>query len=275
MDTIQFAGVEVPRIGYGTMRLPGPGVWGPPRDRDAAITVLRRAVELGVRVVDTAWYYGPDVADELVREALHPYDGLQIVTKLGGSRGPDKSWLPALTPAELREGCERDLRLLGVDSVAACHLRWVDTDATTFDEALDTLCRLQDEGKIGAVGLSSVTLEQLDAARERTDIVCVSNSYSYVDRSDAPVLGRCAELGIPYLPFFPLGVGSVRRNEVLASVASELEASPVATAIAWLLATSPVTLPIPGTTSVAHLEENVAAGSLTLTPEQLQRLAAA
>lgn len=257
------------------MRLPGPDVWGPPADRLTALAVLQRAVELGVRLIDTSWYYGPYVADELLREALHPYDGLQIVTKLGGSRKPDKSWFPAITPHELREACEAELKALGVETVACCHLRWEDNGETTFDEALDTMLELRQEGKIGAIGVSAVSLKQVDAALERTDIVSVSNPYSFVDRSDLPVLRRCTERGIPYLPFFPLGVGSVVRNEALSAVAHELGASTAATALAWLLATSPVTIPIPGTSSLAHLEENIGAGSLELSRDQLARLDAA
>lgn len=270
--TIRFAGIDVPRIGYGTMRLPGRDVWGPPEDRTEAVAVLRRAVELGVRLIDTSWYYGPYVADELLREALYPYDGLQIVTKLGGSRRPDKSWHPAITPRELREACERQLRALGVECVAACHLRWMDDGSTTFEDALETMCQLKEEGKIGGVGVSTVTLDQLDSALNRTVVVSVSNAFSFVNRDDIPVLRRCEERGIPYLPYFPLAEGTVNRNAALAEVARAVGASTAATALAWLLATSPVTVPIPGTRSVRHLEENVTAGDLQLSAEQLHVL---
>lgn len=224
---VAIGDVRVPRFGVGTMRLTGPGIWGPPRDRDEALRVLRRAYELGVRVVDTAWYYGPSVAHQLVAEALSPYpDDLLLVTKLGGRRSPDKAWHPALLPHELRAGCEEDLRLLGVDCVPVTHLRWMaGQEGTSFEDALGTLIELRDEGKIRRIGLSSVTLEQLDLARRSTEVVTVSNSYSVGERGDDPVVDRCAGLGIAYLPFFPLAMGRVGRVDAVAAVADELGAS--------------------------------------------------
>lgn len=260
-----LGGRQVPRLGFGAMRLPGRGVWGPPADRDAAVAVVRRAYELGVRVIDTAWYYGPDVANEIIVEALGPVpEDLVLVTKLGGARGEDKSWRPALTPDELRAGCERDLRVLGVEAVPVCHLRWMDDAGVSFDAALAAMLDLRDEGKIEHIGLSNVTLDQLDAARDVTPVASVSNPYSVDDRTDEPVLERCVEQGIPYLPFFPLAVGKVARRDPVAQAAAQLGASPVQVALAWLLARSPVIVAIPGTSSVAHLEDNVAAADLAL-----------
>ncbi len=270
--TVAIGDLKVPRFGYGTMRLTGRAIWGPPADPEEAVRVLRRAVELGVRVIDSAWYYGPDAAHNLVREALSPYpEDLVLVTKLGGSRREDKSWFAALTPAELREGCERDLRLLGVDSIPVTHLRWMD-DSSSFEDALGTMLELKAEGKIERIGLSNVSLEQLDAAMAETDIVTVSNLYSVGQRDDDPVLQRCTEEGVAYLPFFPLAMGRVGRESVVAAVAERLETTASVVALAWLLQRSPMMLPIPGTSKVAHLEENVSAASLVLTPADLAEL---
>lgn len=275
--SLSLAGRNVSRLGYGTMRLPGPHIWGPPADRDEAIHVLRRAIDLGVRVLDTAWYYGLDIANELVAAALRPYpDDLVIVTKLGGARHEDGSWYSDVTAAGLRAGCERDLRVLGLDAIPVTHLRWSGRDeAVPFEEALGTLLDLQREGKIEQIGLSNVTLEQLDSALALTPIATVSNPYSLWARDDEPVLDRCARAGIAYLPFFPLAAGALERQQVVASIAREFNATPAQVALVWLLARSPVMLPIPGTGSVAHVEENVAAASLRLPAEALRRLEAA
>jgi pyridoxine 4-dehydrogenase len=269
--TIEIAGRQVPRMGYGTMRLTGPHIFGPPANRDEAVRVLRRAVELGVRVIDTSWYYGPYIADEIVAEALHPYpDDLVIVTKLGGARREDASWYAALTPDELRTGCEHDLRLLKVESVPVAHLRWIDTDKTTFDEALGTMLELQREGKIESVGLSNVELSQYEAAAARTAIATVSNAYSVADRTHDEFVNRCETDGVPFLPFFPLGASPVQSGAGVSAldhvneVAARLDATATQVALAWLLARSPVIVPIPGTSQVAHLEENVAAAALVL-----------
>jgi pyridoxine 4-dehydrogenase len=280
--TLRLAGREVPRMGFGAMRLPGPGVWGPPPDRERAIAVCRRAVELGVRVIDTAWYYGTpdqDVANEVLAEALRPYpDDLVLVTKLGGRRTDDAGWAAALRPEQLREGCERDLRVLGVESVPVAHLRWIDdgsTDVVPFAEALGTMLELRDEGKIGAIGLSNVDLDQLRTAERITDVATVSNLYSPLQRDDDPVVDHCSAAGIAYLPFFPLAVGSVADPGAVADVAAELGVTPAQVALAWLLHRSASMLPIPGTGDPTHLEENVGAGSLRLPDEALARLDAA
>jgi aryl-alcohol dehydrogenase-like predicted oxidoreductase len=273
---VSLGGQQVPRLGFGAMRLPGPGVWGPPRDRDEALAVLRRAVELGVRVIDTAWYYGDDVANELIAAALRPYpDDLVLVTKLGGARREDASWYASVDPAGLRAGLERDLRVLGLEQVPVVHLRWMgdeEAGGVTFPAALGTMLDLQKEGKIGRIGLSNVTLDQLDQALTMTEVATVSNLYGPTQRGDQPVLDRCTELGIPYLPFFPLAVGRVGDDAGLASVAEARGVSPVQVAIAWLLQRSPVVVPIPGTSSVAHLEQNIAAAGLQLTDAELQAL---
>jgi aryl-alcohol dehydrogenase-like predicted oxidoreductase len=280
--TLRLAGREVPRMGFGAMRLPGPGVWGPPPDRDRAIAVCRRAVELGVRVVDTAWYYGTperDVANEVLAEALRPYpEDLVFVTKLGGRRTDDAGWAPALRPEQLREGCERDLRVLGLDSVPVAHLRWLDEggpDGVPFDDALGTMLELQGEGKIGAIGLSNVDVEQIRTAGRATDVATISNAYSPLQRDDEPVVEHCDAAAIPYLPFFPLAIGSVADPGAVADVAGEVGATPAQVALAWLLHRSPWMLPIPGTGDPAHLEENVAAGALRLPDEAVARLDAA
>jgi pyridoxine 4-dehydrogenase len=275
--TIRLAGREVPRFGYGTMRLPGPHVFGPPRDRDEAVRVVRRAVELGVRVVDTAWYYGPDVANEIVAEALHPYpEDLVLVTKLGGARGQDASWYGATRPEQLREGALKDLRQLRVDSVPVAHLRWMDGDVT-FEEFLDGMLALVDEGLVQRIGLSNVDAGQLGTALARTPVATVSNSYSVLDRHDEPVLRRCEAEGIPYLPFFPLaaspaGGSRVQGDQRVTELAGRVGATRTQLALAWLLHRSPVALPIPGTSSVAHLEENLAAADLALDAEVLAEL---
>jgi aryl-alcohol dehydrogenase-like predicted oxidoreductase len=266
-------------MGYGAMRLPGPGVWGPPADRAEALAVLRRAVELGVRVIDTAWYYGLDVANELIAEALRPYpEDLVLVTKLGGARRDDGSWYGAVGDAELRAGCERDLRVLGLDSIPVVHLRWMDDQTgggVGFADALGTMLDLRAEGKIQRIGLSNVTLDQLEQALAVTDVATVSNQYGLAHRDDQPVLDRCAAAGIPYLPFFPLvagGSGGIAGDDRLATVAARHGVSPAQAALAWLLARSPVILPIPGTGRVAHLEENIAAASLRLSDDDLALL---
>ncbi|MCW2783972.1 MAG: putative oxidoreductase [Marmoricola sp.] len=280
--TLTLAGREVPRLGYGTMRLTGPHIMGPPADRPEAVRVLRRAVELGVRVIDTAWYYGPYEANLVLAEALHPYaDDLVIVTKLGGARRPDGSWYSALSAQELREGCEHDLRLLQLDAVPVAHLRWMPGAEIPFEDALGTMISLQDEGKIEHLGLSNVSQEQVELALTQTPIVTVSNAYSVLNRADEGLVERCEQAGIAYLPFFPLAASPVQSGAgvtgagVVADVATRLQVSATQVALAWLLHRSPVMLPIPGTSSVAHLEDNLAAASLRLSPEDLAALDAA
>ncbi|GAA4964623.1 aldo/keto reductase [Kineococcus glutinatus] len=277
--TLQVAGRTVPRFGYGTMRLTGPRISGPPADRDEALRVLRRAVELGVRVLDTAWYYGPDVADELVAEALRPYpDDLVVVSKLGAARREDGSWSTALRPEELRAGAERELRLLRLETLPVVHLRWTPNPDVTFAEALDAMLDISDDGLLERVGLSNVDAAQLELALGRTPVATVSNPYSVLDRSGEDVLRICEREGIPFLPFFPLGASPVRSGSGVAAdarvgeLAGRAGAGRTQLALAWLLHRSPVLLPIPGTGSVAHLEENLAAADLRLTGDVLAGL---
>jgi aryl-alcohol dehydrogenase-like predicted oxidoreductase len=277
--SISIAGRTVPRLGYGTMRLTGPRIFGPPADRAEAVRVVRRAYELGVRVIDTSWYYGPYVANEIVAEALQPYpDDLLLVAKLGGARGDDASWHAALTPAALREGCEHDLRTLKTDQVPVVHLRWIDTPATSFDEALGTMLELQAAGKIGAIGLSTIDLGHYDTAAKLTPIATVSNAFSVMDRTHEDLVRRCEADGVAFLPYFPLGASPFSRDigvdklDAVKAVAGRLGATPIQVALAWLLAHSPAMVPIPGTSSVSHLEENLAAADLALTGDDLADL---
>jgi aryl-alcohol dehydrogenase-like predicted oxidoreductase len=268
------------------MQLPGRGVFGPPDDREAALAVLRRAVELGANHIDTAQYYGPDVSNELIHAALHPYpDGLVLVSKVGGRRDDSGGWLPAQTPAELRAGVEDNLRSLEVEQVDAVNLRLMgdeapaDYERVDYDAQLDEMVALRDEGKIGGVGLSAVTLDQLRHALDRgVEVTCVQNAFSLVDQGDAPVLSLCREQGIAYVPFFPLGsafpgMAKVSDNAVVRAVAKRLEATPAQVGLAWVLTRGDNVLLIPGTSSVAHLEENMAAGELHLDDDALAALA--
>ncbi len=271
---VTLGGQLVARLGYGAMQLPGPGVWGPPPDHDGAVATVRRAIELGVRVVDTAWYYGPHVSNPLLREALAPFaDDLVFVTKLGGARTADGGWEPALRPEQLRAGCETDLRELGVDHVPIAHLRWIDgAHGVDFVDALGTMVALRDEGKIGAIGLSNVQLVHLDLARSITPVVSVSNAYGLLSREDEPMLRRCAAEGVAYLPFFPLGAGAGDRNPAVTGLAGRLGISTAQLQLAWLLGHSAAVVAIPGTRSVGHLEENVGAAAVDLSPDDLALL---
>jgi aryl-alcohol dehydrogenase-like predicted oxidoreductase len=269
--TAALGGSSVHRMGYGAMQLAGPRVFGPPRDRDEALRVLRRAVELGVDHIDTSQYYGPDVVNELIREALHPYDGLTLVSKVGARRDDRGGWHAWDRPEDLRQGIEDNLRALDVDQLAAVNLRMMDgTGAGTdgLEERLGALVRAREDGLIAGVGVSNVSLEQLQLCLDRTDIVCVQNAYSYVDRSSQPVLDVCAERGIAFVPFFPLGSGfgvaDVRGNPAVVAAAARLDATPAQVALAWVLAQAPNVLLIPGTSSVAHLEENLAAAEVRI-----------
>ncbi len=271
--TVQIDDRTVPRFGFGAMRLPGPGVWGPPVNRPEAIRVVRRAYELGIRVIDTAWYYGLDVANGVINEALHPYpDDLVIITKLGGSRREDGSWHSDYSEAALRAGCERDLRVLGLDSIPVVHLRFMDQPEVTFEEALDTMLAMQREGKIQRIGLSNVTLGQLEIALRITPIATVSNRYSVIDREYESTVRRCEQEQIPFLPFFPLAIGKQDEIETVVDIARRLGRTPAQVALAWLLAHSPIMLPIPGTSQVAHLEENLASTEIQLSLEDLRAL---
>jgi pyridoxine 4-dehydrogenase len=275
----------VRRIGFGAMQLPGPGVFGPPRDRSEALAVIRRAVELGVDHIDTAQYYGPDVANELLRAALYPFpEELALVSKVGAARDENGGWLPAGRPEQLRSGVLDNLRSLGVERLDAVNLRLPDAahgePAVSFDEQLDAMIAIRDEGLIMGIGLSNTSLEQLLHALRRTEIVCVQNPLNLVDRSSMPVLRACQERGIAFVPFFPLGSAFGDTNRVLGhpeliATANHLGATPAQVALAWVLALAPNTLLIPGTGSLAHLEENMAAGVISLDDQALARLNAA
>jgi pyridoxine 4-dehydrogenase len=280
MDSFPLGRFSVARIGFGAMQLPGPGVLGPPRDRDAALAVLRRAVELGVDHIDTAQFYGPDVANELIREALYPYpESLALVSKVGGRRDEAGAWLPISDPAELRRDLEANLTTLGVDRLAAVNLRLMDSEGPDqlFDDQLSVMIAARDEGLIGGIGLSAITREHLLHALEHTDIACVQNAFNLVDRSSVPVLEECTARGIAFVPFFPLGAAFLQPNPVLShslvqNVATQLARTPAQVALAWTLSVAPNILLIPGTSSVRHLEENLDVASIELDEDTRERL---
>jgi len=268
--------LPVTRLGYGTMQLPGPGVWGEPRDADEAVRVLRRAVELGVNFLDTADSYGPVVAEELIRKALHPYPSdLVIATKAGLTRQGPGRWAPVGRPAYLRQQAEMSLRHLGLEQIPLFQLHRVDPEVPLEDQ-VGELAALRDEGKIGLIGLSEVSVGQVEAARAVTPIATVQNLYNLGNRSSEELVDYSAANGIGFIPWFPLATGELAKpGGPLASLADEHEASPSQLALAWLLHRSPVMLPIPGTSSVAHLEDNVAAAGITLSGEEFAALEAA
>jgi pyridoxine 4-dehydrogenase len=272
-DRYSLAGREVHRVGYGTMQLPGEGHFGPPADREAAIAVLRRARELGVDHFDTSAYYGPWVANDLLREALHPYEGMTIVSKVGGRRGPDASWLDASTPPELAWGIDENLIGLGVERIDVMNLRLMTASDPAFDEKLGALADAVAAGKVGAIGLSNVGLAELDRAAELgVDVACVQNRYALTFRDHEALLEACAARGIAFVPFFPLDFGRVAGDEVVRGIAARLGVTPAQVGQAWLLAHAPNLLLIAGTSSLAHLEENVAVGDLVLTAEDVAAL---
>jgi aryl-alcohol dehydrogenase-like predicted oxidoreductase len=283
-DTATFAlGPRlVRRIGFGAMQLPGPGVFGPPRDRAEALAVVRRAVELGVDHIDTAQYYGPDVANQLLREALYPFPAeLALVSKVGAARDEQGGWLPAGRPEQLRSGVLDNLHSLGIQRLDAVNLRLADAahgePDVSFDEQLDAMIAIRDEGLIGGIGLSNISLDQLLHATGRTEIVCVQNPLNLVDRSSMPVLRACQQREIAFVPFFPLGSAFGGSHRLLGhpdvtATASRLGATPAQVALAWVLALAPNTLLIPGTATLAHLEENLAAGSISLDGQALTTL---
>jgi pyridoxine 4-dehydrogenase len=270
--------LTVNRLGFGAMRLTGKGVWGPPADRDECVRVLRRAVELGVNFIDTADSYGPYISEDIIREALHPYSshqGLVIATKAGLLRtGPD-IWIPLGNPSYLRQECEMSLRRLGVDTIDLFQLHRVDRDFPLADQ-VGELLTLKNEGKIRHIGLSEIKLDQLDAAQQVTEIVSVQNMYNLASRAAEPLLDAATSRGIGFIPWFPLAAGPLAAPDgPLQRIAADHDATPSQLALAWLLKRSPVMLPIPGTSSVAHLEENVAAAAITLTDDEFESLAAA
>lgn len=265
--------LDVVRLGYGAMRVTGPGIWGPPADRDAAIRVLRRAVELGVTLIDTADAYGPRVSEELIAEALRPYpEGLVIATKAGFRRPGPGEWEEDGRPEHLREAVDGSLERLKLDRIDLLQLHRIDPKVPA-DDQLGTLAELRDAGKIRFVGLSEVSVEQLEHARAIVDVVTVQNLYNVTNRKAEPVLERCEALGLGFLPWFPLQVGKLAQaGGPLAASAARTGATPSQVALAWLLRRSPVMLPIPGTSSLAHLEENLGAATVELSQDEMTAL---
>ena len=269
--SVLLAGRPVARIGYGAMQLPGPGVLGPPRDRAVALAVLRRAVELGVNHIDTAQYYGPDVANELIHAALHPYpEDLVLVTKVGADRDRHGGWISAQRPHELRAGVEANLRSLEVERIDVVNLRLAGDGATgvDLDSQLAEMIALRAEGKIGGIGISSVNVGQLRQALP-AGIACVQNAYNLLDRADEPLLDLCSENDIAWVPFFPLGsafagAAKVTEHPAVLAAAAAVGATPAQVCLAWLLGHDPHILLIPGTSSLKHLNENVATGDVRL-----------
>jgi len=268
--------LTVTRMGYGAMQLAGPGVFGPPKDRDTAIAVLHEAIELGITHIDTSDYYGPHVTNQIIKEALHPYpDSLHIVTKVGALRDAEGGWPQALAPEQLRQAVYDNLDNLGLDALDVVNLRVGGFDSPTpgsIAEPFTALAEMQQEGSIKHLGVSTVIAEQIAEAKSIAPIVCVQNFYNLAHRVDDDLIDSLAAQGIAYVPYFPLGGFSPLQSEELASVATRLDATPMAVALAWLLQRSPNILLIPGTSSVAHLRENVAGAGLTLSEDDLSEL---
>jgi pyridoxine 4-dehydrogenase len=275
--TFELGGdLPVVRLGYGTMQLPGEGVWGQPKDTDNALAVLRRAVEIGVTFFDTADSYGPEVAEDLLREALHPYaDDVVIATKAGLTRQGPGRWTPVGRPAYLRQQAELSLRRLGLERIDLFQLHRIDP-AVPVEDQVGELKALQDEGKVRHIGLSEVSIEQLQEAQKTATIVSVQNLFNLANRDAEPLLDHCTAEGIGFIPWFPLATGELSKEDgPLAEAAKRHDATPSQLALAWLLKRSPVMLPIPGTSSIDHLESNTAAASIELTDDEFEALTAA
>ena len=274
--TYRVGDLELTRVGYGAMQLAGPHVFGPPKDRDAAIAVLRAAVDLGITHIDTSDYYGPRVTNEIIKEALYPYpDDLHIVTKVGAERDAQGGWPPARSPEQLREQVHGNLRRLGLDAMDVVNLRMGGLDAPepgSIAEQVEALAELQQQGLIRHIGLSTVNAEQVAEAQAIAPVVCVQNMYNIAQRRDDALVDSLAAQGIAYVPFFPLGGFSPLQSDELAAVAKRLDATPMAVALAWLLQRSPNMMLIPGTSSVAHLRENVAGAGLALPADATREL---
>jgi len=276
--TFTFPGTKlsVHRLGYGAMRLSGPGIFGPPADVDGAIALLREAVAAGIDHIDTSDFYGPFVTNQLIHKALHPYPaGLVLVTKVGALRGDDKSWYPATSAAELTAAVHSNLKNLGLDALDIVNLRCgvaTGPDGTSIAERLSTLIDLKRQGLIRHIGLSTVDLAQYREARALTEIVCIQNEYNIAKRDDDAMIAELAKDGVAYVPYFPLGGFSPLQSSTLAEVAAAAEATPMQVALAWLLHRAPNILLIPGTSSLAHLRENLAAAKLQLTPKMIATL---
>jgi pyridoxine 4-dehydrogenase len=274
--TVLLGDFTINRLAFGTISLPGPGSWGYPDDAEEMRRLLRRAVELGINYLDTAAYYGPLVSDRLIVEALYPYpNGLVIGTKVGGWRGSDRRWTGESHPKQLQGTVEDNLSRLRLDQLPLVHFRYNEHAQTPFAESLEAMVRLQQEGKIRHIGLSSVTLEQLETAQRMVRVASVQNLYNLVDRRDEDMLDYCTQQAIPFMPYFPLAMGRLGSQvRPLAVLARRHHATPAQVALAWLRARSPQMVLIPGTRSVAHLEENIASAALQLSQEELEELAA-
>jgi pyridoxine 4-dehydrogenase len=276
--SFKLGGHQVNRLGYGAMQLAGPGVFGPPKDHGAAIAVLREAVASGVNHIDTSDFYGPHVTNQLIREALHPYpDKLLIVTKIGARRGVDASWNPAQSPQELTDAVHDNLRNLGLDVLEVVNLRCMlgtahGASEGSIEAPLTALAELQRQGLVRHIGISTVTSAQIEEARRICEIVCVQNLYNLAERTDDAMVDDLARDGIAYVPYFPLGGFTLLQSTELSNVAEALGATPMQVALAWLLQRAPNILLIPGTSSVGHLRENLAAAQLHLPEEALRRL---
>lgn len=276
-DSYRLGSHTVRRLGYGAMQLAGPGVFGPPKDRKAAVAVLREAISQGVNHIDTSDIYGPHVTNEIIREALHPYrDGLVIATKVGAVRGPSGSWEPAFSGADIERAVHDNLRNLGLDVLDVVNLRGMFSAEGpaegSIEAPLTALAELQRRGLIQHIGLSNVTAAQIAEGRKLTEIVCVQNHYNLTHRRDDAIIDDLAARGIAYVPFFPLGGFTPLQSSTLDAVAARLGATPMQVALAWLLRRSPNVLPIPGTSSVAHLRENLASTTLVLNAEDFETL---
>jgi pyridoxine 4-dehydrogenase len=275
--TYRLGSRTVKRLGYGAMQLAGPGVFGPPKDRSAAVAVLREAVASGVDHIDTSDFYGPHVTNQIIREALHPYPAqLTLVTKIGAKRGADASWNPAFSREDLTQAVHDNLRNLGLDALEVVNLRAMfnvhGLAEGSLEEPLTALADLQRQGLVRHIGLSNVTPKQVEDGRRICPIVCVQNQYNLAHRDDDALIDALARDGIPYVPFFPLGGFSPLQSSTLSDVAKKLDATPMQVALAWLLRRSPNILLIPGTSSVAHLRENLAAATLDIPADALQAL---
>src|SRR5438105_2225174 len=275
--SFQLGDRSVNRMGYGAMQLAGPGVFGPPKDRAMAQAVLREAVASGINHIDTSDFYGPDIVNQLIRETLHPYPReLTIVTKVGAVRGADASWNPAQSPAELTRAVHDNLRNLGLDALHVVNLRIMGAvhspSEAPIAEQFAALARLQQQGLIQHLGLSNATSSQVREARGIAEVVCVQNHYNLVHRADDPLIDELSRAGIAYVPFFPLGGFSPLQSDTLSAVARALDATPMQVALAWLLARAPDILLIPGTSSLNHLRENIAAADLELSDDVMARL---